>query len=55
MARLVERYVQSKVNVILEMDLLPLGEDGVLKAVKLQDGTEIPCDFGTCCWCNSQH
>ena len=40
MARLVERYVQSKVNVILRNGLAAfLGEDGVLKAVKLQDGT----------------
>lgn len=46
MARLVERYVQSKVNVILRNGLAAfLGEDGVLKAVKLQDGTEIPCDL----------
>ncbi len=46
MARLMERYVQSKVNVILKNGLAAfLGEEGVLKAVKLQDGTEIPCDL----------
>ena len=46
MARLVERYVQSKVNVILRNGVASfLGEDGKLNAVKLQDGTEIPCDL----------
>ncbi len=39
-------FKQSKVNVILRNGLAAfLGEDGVLKAVKLQDGTEIPCDL----------
>lgn len=46
MARLVEAYVQSKVNVILRNGVASfLGENGKLKAVKLQDGTEIPCDL----------
>jgi NADPH-dependent 2,4-dienoyl-CoA reductase/sulfur reductase-like enzyme/rhodanese-related sulfurtransferase len=46
MARLVEKYVQTKVNVILQNGVASfLGENGVLKAVKLQDGTEIPCDL----------
>ncbi len=46
MARLVERYVQTKANVILKNGVASfLGEKGKLKAVKLQDGTEIPCDL----------
>ncbi|MDD2511864.1 MAG: FAD-dependent oxidoreductase [Proteiniphilum sp.] len=46
MARLVERYVQTKVNVILRNGVASfLGENGKLTAVKLQDGTEIPCDL----------
>lgn len=46
MARLVETYVQTKVNVILHNGVASfLGENGKLHAVKLQDGTEIPCDL----------
>ena len=46
MARLVEKYVKTKANVILQNGVASfLGEDGILKAVKLQDGTEIPCDL----------
>jgi len=46
MARLVEAYVQTKVNVILRNGVASfLGENGKLTAVKLQDGTEIPCDL----------
>ena len=46
MARLVEKYVQTKANVILQNGVASfLGENGKLKAVKLQDGTEIPCDL----------
>lgn len=46
MARLVETYVQSKVNVILRNGVASfLGENGKLNAVKLQDGTELPCDL----------
>lgn len=46
MARLVEKYVQTKANVILQNGIASfLGENGKLKAVKLQDGTEIPCDL----------
>jgi NADPH-dependent 2,4-dienoyl-CoA reductase/sulfur reductase-like enzyme/rhodanese-related sulfurtransferase len=46
MARLVEKYVQTKANVILQNGVASfLGENGKLKAVKLQDGTEIPCNL----------
>lgn len=46
MARLVEKYVQTKANVILQNGVASfLGEHGKLTAVKLQDGTEIPCDL----------
>lgn len=46
MARLVEKYVQSKANVILQNGVASfLGENGKLTAVKLQDGTEIPCEL----------
>lgn len=46
MARLVEAYVRTKVNVILRNGVSSfLGENGKLTAVKLQDGTEIPCDL----------
>ncbi|HZH73395.1 MAG TPA: FAD-dependent oxidoreductase [Mariniphaga sp.] len=46
MARLVERYVQSKANVILENRVDGfIGENGKLTAVKLQNGTEIPCEL----------
>jgi len=46
MASLVQRYVQSKANVILENGVTAfLGENGKLTAVKLQNGTEIPCEL----------
>lgn len=46
MAMLVEKYVQSKVNVILGNGVASfLGENGKLNAVKLQNGTEIPCEL----------
>jgi NADPH-dependent 2,4-dienoyl-CoA reductase/sulfur reductase-like enzyme/rhodanese-related sulfurtransferase len=46
MAKLVEKYVQSKANVILENGVAAfLGENGKLTAVKLQNGTEIPCEL----------
>lgn len=46
MARLVEKYVQNKANVILENGVAAfLGESGKLTGVKLQNGTEIPCDL----------
>lgn len=46
MARLVEKYVMSKTNVILENGVAAfIGENGKLAAVKLQNGTEIPCEL----------
>lgn len=46
MARLVQEYVQSKANVILDNGVIAfLGENGKLTAVKLQNGTEIPCEL----------
>ncbi len=46
MAKLVEKYVQSKANVILENGVAAfIGENGKLTAVKLQNGTEIPCEL----------
>jgi NADPH-dependent 2,4-dienoyl-CoA reductase/sulfur reductase-like enzyme/rhodanese-related sulfurtransferase len=46
MARLVEKYVQTKANVILRNGVSAfVGENGQLKAVKLQDGTAIPCEL----------
>jgi len=46
MARLVEKYVMSKANVILENGVTAfIGENGKLAAVKLQNGTEIPCEL----------
>jgi len=46
MAKLVEKYVQSKAHVILENGVASfVGEGDKLTAVKLQDGTEIPCDL----------
>ncbi len=46
MSRLVEKYLQSKAKVILENGVAAfIGENGNLKAVKLQDGTEIPCEL----------
>lgn len=46
MARLVEKYVQTKANLILKNGVASfIGENGKLKAVKLQNGTTIPCDL----------
>ena len=46
MAKIVQNYVQTKANVILENGVSAfIGEDGKLKAVKLQNGTEIPCEL----------
>ncbi len=46
MARLVEKYVKTKANVILRNGVSAfIGENGKLSAVKLQDGTEIPCEL----------
>lgn len=46
MARLVEKYVMSKTNVILGNGVAAfIGENGKLTAVKLQNGTEIPCEL----------
>ncbi len=46
MARLVQKYVQGKANVILENGVASfLGENGKLTGVKLQKGTEIPCEL----------
>ncbi len=46
LARLVEKYVKTKANVILQNGVASfLGENGKLNAVKLQDGTEIPCNL----------
>ncbi len=46
MARLVKKYIQGKANVILENGVAEfLGENGKLTAVKLQNGTEIPCEL----------
>ncbi len=46
MARLVEKYVQSKANVILDNGVASfIGENGKLTAVKLKNGTEIPCEL----------
>ncbi|MGF7138990.1 FAD-dependent oxidoreductase [Roseimarinus sediminis] len=46
MAKLVENYVRSKTNVITGNGVAKfIGENGKLKAVKLQNGTEIPCEL----------
>ena len=46
MAKLVEKYVRTKANVILENGVAAfIGENGKLTAVKLQNGTEIPCEL----------
>jgi len=46
MAKLVEKYVQTKANVILNNGVAEfLGENGKLRAVKLQDGTEVECEL----------
>jgi NADPH-dependent 2,4-dienoyl-CoA reductase/sulfur reductase-like enzyme/rhodanese-related sulfurtransferase len=46
MAKLVQKYIQGKANVILENGVVEfIGENGKLKGVKLQSGTEIPCEL----------
>ncbi|OPY86280.1 MAG: NADH peroxidase [Smithella sp. PtaU1.Bin162] len=47
LAKLVENHIQSKgVNVITENGIAAfLGKDGKLTAVKLQNGTELPCEL----------
>ncbi|MGB3977068.1 MAG: FAD-dependent oxidoreductase [bacterium] len=46
MAKLVENYLKTKVNVITKNGVAEfLGENGVLTGVKLQNGTEIPCEL----------
>jgi NADPH-dependent 2,4-dienoyl-CoA reductase/sulfur reductase-like enzyme/rhodanese-related sulfurtransferase len=46
MAKLIEKYIQTKANVILENGVASfVGENGKLTAVKLQNGTEIPCEL----------
>jgi NADPH-dependent 2,4-dienoyl-CoA reductase/sulfur reductase-like enzyme/rhodanese-related sulfurtransferase len=46
MAKLVEKYVMTKANVILENGVASfVGENGKLTAVRLQNGTEIPCEL----------
>lgn len=46
MAKFVQNYLKTKANVITSNGVAEfIGEDGVLKAVKLQNGTEIPCQL----------
>ncbi|MBN2807356.1 MAG: FAD-dependent oxidoreductase [Prolixibacteraceae bacterium] len=46
MAKLVENYVKSKTNIITGNGVAKfIGLDGKLTAVKLQNGTEIPCEL----------
>lgn len=46
MARLVENYLKTKANVITQNGVAEfLGENGNLVGVKLQNGTEIPCEL----------
>ncbi|HKK81973.1 MAG TPA: FAD-dependent oxidoreductase [Prolixibacteraceae bacterium] len=46
MAKLVENYIKSKANVITGNGVAKfIGENGKLKSVKLQNGTEIPCEL----------
>lgn len=46
MAKLVEKHVRTKANVILENGVSEfIGENGKLTAVKLQNGNEIPCEL----------
>lgn len=46
MAKLVENYVKSKTNVVTGNGVAKfIGENGKLTAVKLQNGTEIPCEL----------
>ena len=43
---MVENYVRTKANVILQNGVSAfLGKDGKLTGVKLNDGTEIPCEL----------
>lgn len=45
-AKLVENYLKTKANVITQNGVAQfLGENGRLTAVKLQNGTEIPCEL----------
>jgi len=46
MAKLVENYLKTKANVITKNGVAEfIGEKGKLKAVKLANGTEIPCEL----------
>ena len=46
MAKLVENYLKTKANVITKNGVAEfLGKDGKLTGVKLQNGTEIPCEL----------
>ena len=46
MAKLVENYLKTKANVITKNGVAQfLGENGKLTGVKLQNGTEIPCEL----------
>ena len=46
MAKLIENYLKTKANVITKNGVVQfLGENGKLTAVKLQNGTEIPCEL----------
>ena len=46
MAKLVENYLKTKANVITQNGVAEfIGENGKLTAVKLQNGTEIPCEL----------
>ena len=46
MAKLVENYLKTKANVITKNGVAEfLGNDGKLTGVKLQNGTEIPCEL----------
>jgi NADPH-dependent 2,4-dienoyl-CoA reductase/sulfur reductase-like enzyme/rhodanese-related sulfurtransferase len=46
MAKLVENYLKTKTNVITQNGVAEfLGENGKLTGVKLQNGTEIPCEL----------
>ena len=46
LAKLVENYLKTKANVITQNGVAEfIGENGALKAVKLQNGTEIPCEL----------
>ncbi len=46
MAKLVQNYLKTKANVITKNGIAEfLGENGILTGVKLQNGTEIPCEL----------